>query len=573
QKVFANIRRVGKGFSGVETPLFEGMLVDQDIEEEGDTDDYVEEVTASDDAHGDDSAAHGEVPTLKERVKKLEKGNKVRVLKLRRLQKVETSQRVDTFDDTVMDDKSNQGRMIDEMDKDDAVVLMDDKEEDKKVKEAKEDESEPTEVQEVVDVVTTAKLITVFVTAASEIVTTVSTIIPTVEPYVPTATLTGAPARVAAAPNRRRKGVVIRDPKEESTTFEIIPAETKSKDKGKWILVKEPKPLKKKQQIEIDEEYAATDRSSSLKEHDDILEECCWFQVGLLQGNTKEQMEEEENGALQTINETPVEKAAKRRKLNEEVEDLKRHLEIMPDEDDDVYTKATPLARKVPVVDYKIIELNNKPYYKIIRADGTHQLYISFLTLLNNFDREDLEALWNLVKERKKVPTLKVYSRPYAESYKTSGRSTPGSAQFQGDKLVSWSSKKQQSTAISTPEAEYIAMSRCCAQILWMRSQLTDYGFDFNKIALYCDNRSVIALYCNNVQHSRSKHIDIRHHFIREQVERGVVELYFVSADYQLADIFTKALPRQRFEFILSRLSMKSMSPPTLKRLQEEERE
>nr|GFA76941.1 retrovirus-related Pol polyprotein from transposon TNT 1-94 [Tanacetum cinerariifolium] len=109
--------------------------------------------------------------------------------------------------------------------------------------------------------------------------------------------------------------------------------------------------------------------------------------------------------------------------------------------------------------------------------------------------------------------------------------------------------------------------------ILWMRSQLTDYGFDFNKIPLYYDNRSTIALCCNNVQHSRSKHIDIRHHFIRDQVERGVVELYFVTTDYQLADIFTKALPRQQFEFILPRLGMKSMSPTTLKRLQEEEGE
>nr|GFD33101.1 hypothetical protein [Tanacetum cinerariifolium] len=80
----------------------------------------------------------------------------------------------------------------------------------------------------------------------------------------------------------------------------------------------------------------------------------------------KEQMEEEENIEIQSINETPVQKAAKRRKLNEEVEDLKGHLEIIPDEDDDVYTEATPLARKVPIVDYKIININNKPYYKII---------------------------------------------------------------------------------------------------------------------------------------------------------------------------------------------------------------
>ncbi|GJS88262.1 hypothetical protein Tco_0770898 [Tanacetum coccineum] len=147
-------------------------------------------------------------------------------------------------------------------------------------------------------------------------------------------------------------------------------------------------------------------------------------------------------------------------------------------------------------------------------------------------------------------------------------RSTSGSAQFLGDKLVSWSSKKQTSTSISSTEAEYIAMSGCCAQILWMRSQLSDYGFAYNHVPLYCDNKSAIALCCNNVQHSRSKHIDIRHHFIREQVEKGVVELYFVRTEYQLADIFTKALPRERFEFILPRLDMKSIKPETLKRLQ-----
>ncbi|GJV79259.1 hypothetical protein Tco_1515129, partial [Tanacetum coccineum] len=112
--------------------------------------------------------------------------------------------------------------------------------------------------------------------------------------------------------------------------------------------------------------------------------------------------------------------------------------------------------------------------------------------------------------------------------------------------LVRWSSKKQRSTAISTTKAEYIAMSGCCAQILWMRSQLKDYGFDFNKIPLYCDSKSAMALCWNNVQHSRSKHIDIRHHFIREQVENRVVELYFVEPNYQLADILTKALPRER---------------------------
>ncbi|GJY34301.1 retrovirus-related pol polyprotein from transposon TNT 1-94 [Tanacetum coccineum] len=132
---------------------------------------------------------------------------------------------------------------------------------------------------------------------------------------------------------------------------------------------------------------------------------------------------------------------------------------------------------------------------------------------------------------------------------------------------------QRDSLSHTSDTAEYIAMSGCCAQILWMRSQLTDNDFVFNKIPLYCDNRSAIAFCCNNVQHSRSKHIDIQHHFIREQVEKGVVEFYFVTMDYQLADIFTKALPRERFEFLLPHLGMKSMSPETLKRLQEGEEE
>nr|GEX39729.1 copia protein [Tanacetum cinerariifolium] len=96
-------------------------------------------------------------------------------------------------------------------------------------------------------------------------------------------------------------------------------------------------------------------------------------------------------------------------------------------------------------------------------------------------------------------------------------RNTSGSLQFLGDKLISWSSKRQKSAAISSTKAEYIALSSCCAQILWMRSQLTDYGHGFNKIPMYCDNKSAIALCCNNVQHSRSKHIDIKYHFIKEQ--------------------------------------------------------
>ncbi|GJV08116.1 retrovirus-related pol polyprotein from transposon TNT 1-94 [Tanacetum coccineum] len=126
-------------------------------------------------------------------------------------------------------------------------------------------------------------------------------------------------------------------------------------------------------------------------------------------------------------------------------------------------------------------------------------------------------------------------------------KSTSGGIQFLGDKLVSWMSKKQDCTAMSSAEAEYVALSASCAQVMWMRTQLQDYGFNYNKIPLYCDSESAIAISCNPVQHSRTKHIHTRYHFIKEQVENGVIELYFVRTEYQLAGMFTKALPEERF--------------------------
>ncbi|GJT12963.1 hypothetical protein Tco_0860005 [Tanacetum coccineum] len=100
-----------------------------------------------------------------------------------------------------------------------------------------------------------------------------------------------------------------------------------------------------------------------------------------------------------------------------------------------------------------------------------------------------------------------------------------------------------------------------------MRSQLTDHGLGFSKIPMYCDNKSAIAIRCGNVQHSRSKHIDIKFHFIKEQVDNRVVELYFINTGYQLADIFTKALGRERIEFLINKLGMRSFTSETLKQL------
>ncbi|GJR65413.1 hypothetical protein Tco_0011478 [Tanacetum coccineum] len=146
-------------------------------------------------------------------------------------------------------------------------------------------------------------------------------------------------------------------------------------------------------------------------------------------------------------------------------------------------------------------------------------------------------------------------------------KSTSDGTQFLGEKLVSWSSKKQDSTVLSTAEAEYVSLFTCCAQVIWMRTQLTDYGFHFNKIPMYCDSKSAIAISYNPVQHSSTKHIVVRYHFIKEHVEKGMIELYFVKTDYQLADLITKALPVDRFNYLVHRLGMRSLSLRELERL------
>ncbi|KAJ9561513.1 hypothetical protein OSB04_006673 [Centaurea solstitialis] len=133
-------------------------------------------------------------------------------------------------------------------------------------------------------------------------------------------------------------------------------------------------------------------------------------------------------------------------------------------------------------------------------------------------------------------------------------KSTSGHLQFLGNKLVSWASKKQQCVSTSTAESEYVAAASCCSQVLWMQSQLRDYGLEYKKIPIYCDSKSAIAISANPVQHSKTKHIDIRYHFLKDNVEKENIELYFVNTEYQLADLFTKALDEKRFKFLISRL-------------------
>ncbi|MEQ5167072.1 Ty1/Copia family ribonuclease HI, partial [Citrobacter youngae] len=139
-------------------------------------------------------------------------------------------------------------------------------------------------------------------------------------------------------------------------------------------------------------------------------------------------------------------------------------------------------------------------------------------------------------------------------------KSTSGTCQFLGGRLVSWFSKKHNSIATSTAEAEYIAAGSCCAQILWMMQQLKDYGVTAKEVSIMCDNTSTIAITQNPMLHSRTKHIDIKYHFIRDHVEKKDIKLEYVNTEDQLADILTKPLVEARFSTLRHELGMIEMS-------------
>nr|GFA12468.1 retrotransposon protein, putative, unclassified [Tanacetum cinerariifolium] len=116
----------------------------------------------------------------------------------------------------------------------------------------------------------------------------------------------------------------------------------------------------------------------------------------------------------------------------------------------------------------------------------------------------------------------------------------------------------------------YVALSSSCAQVMWMRTQLQDYGLNYNNILLYCDSQSAIAILCNPIQHSRTKHIHTQYHFIKEHVENCIIELYFVRTEYQLADMFTRALAEDRFKYLVKRIGMRCLTPAELEVLPKE---
>jgi hypothetical protein len=135
-------------------------------------------------------------------------------------------------------------------------------------------------------------------------------------------------------------------------------------------------------------------------------------------------------------------------------------------------------------------------------------------------------------------------------------KSTLGTCQFLGRSLVSWASKKQNFVALSTAKAEYIAAGHCCAQLLWMRQTLRDYGYRLSKVPLLCDNESAIRMADNSVEHSHTKHIDIRYHFLRDHQQKGDIEIAYVNTHNQLADIFTKPLDEKTFSKLRNELNI-----------------
>nr|GEX84776.1 putative ribonuclease H-like domain-containing protein [Tanacetum cinerariifolium] len=442
QKVFANMRRIGQGFSGVDTPLFDGLFVQQKVQvvvkDDAEDKDDDNELSAEPTPPSPTPATPSPSPT-QEHIPSPPQAYTAQPSSPPPQQPSQTadiSQSAMTLLNTLLEtcviltkqvanleqDKIDQAieitklkqkarrrmhpnmKEIAELDADEDITLVDAKEDiNADVQGSMQDtnEAEPAKVEKVIEVVTAAKLMT-------EIVTTDAI------------TINDAQVPKVSAP-RRRRGVVIQDLKETATASYIVHSKVKSKDKGEGILIEEPKPLKRKAQIEQDDNtvmrYQALKRKPVTKVQAKknmmiYLKNMHGFKIDFFKGMTyndlrpifkkhynsirafleKREKEIEEEGSKRKGNSFNQD-AAKKERIDEETEELKTHRQIVANDDDDVYTEATPLALKVPVVDYQIHHENNKPCYKIIRADGTHKLFLSFITILKNFDREDFEML------------------------------------------------------------------------------------------------------------------------------------------------------------------------------------
>nr|GEU47743.1 hypothetical protein [Tanacetum cinerariifolium] len=413
-KVFANMRRIGKRFSGVDTPLFDAILV-QHVQDDVEVEEDEDEVPASPSpptpaptsppqqkpilSPPQAQSAQPSSPPQKQppqaadiskssmtllnklmetcRVRKLEKKRKSKSSGLKRLKKMLMRITLVDADAEVEMDTNIQGMMAESQAK---TYNLDLQHSEKVLSMQDTDEAE---VEEVLEVVTATKLMTEVVTTAAEV-------------------------PKASAP-RRRRGVVIQDPEETAAASSVIVHSKIDMDEAfarqleaelnaniNWDDVVEQVKRSEKQDNTV-MRYQALKRkpvteAQAKKNMMIYLKNMAGFKMDFF----KEEVTVQEKRQGENLEQ----ETAKKQRIDEDAEELKRHLQIVANDDDDVYIESTLLASKVPVVDYQIHHENNKHYYKIIRADGTHKLFLSFITLLKNFDREDLETLWKLVKER-----------------------------------------------------------------------------------------------------------------------------------------------------------------------------
>ncbi|GJW50913.1 hypothetical protein Tco_0092264 [Tanacetum coccineum] len=135
-------------------------------------------------------------------------------------------------------------------------------------------------------------------------------------------------------------------------------------------------------------------------------------------------------------------------------------------------------------------------------------------------------------------------------------KSTTRGCQFLGNRLISWQCKKQTVVATSTTEAEYVAAANCYGQVLWIQNQLLDYGYNFMNTVIYIDNTSTICIIENPVQHSKTKHIEIRHHFIRDCNAKKLIQMVKIDTEHNVADLLTKGFDAGRFQYLVSSIGM-----------------
>ncbi|GKB79365.1 hypothetical protein Tco_0946260, partial [Tanacetum coccineum] len=143
-----------------------------------------------------------------------------------------------------------------------------------------------------------------------------------------------------------------------------------------------------------------------------------------------------------------------------------------------------------------------------------------------------------------RIETLVYADFDYAGDY-VDCKSTSGVCTFMGCCLTSWFAKKQTALAISTTEAEYVSSGKACQQALWMKQALIDYGIRHDDVPIMYDNKDAIDLSKNPIQHSRTKHIEIRHHFLRDNIQKGTISIEKVASEDNIANIFTKPLKRE----------------------------